>query len=366
MKVRFVLCVLALSLAIACAKKTQWFELENYTFEDYIQEHGKRYATPEEYKFREEIFIERMKMIMKHNSQDLSWKLGVNRFVDQTDAELRQVLGYKKGALPEEQKQPIKVSAAAPLPGNVDWRQRGVITAVKDQGRCGSCWTFGAAESVESFYALSTGQLFDLSEQQILDCTPNTNDCGGTGGCNGGTPELAFAQMIKMGGLSSEWTYPYISYPGTDYGCSTTGTKFNPVAVVTDYHVLESNDYNSVLSAVAQIGPLAINVDASTWHFYEYGVFNGCNQTNPDIDHVVQLVGYGTDPQYGGYWLVRNSWSPSWGEDGYIRLYRSSQTVCGTDTTPQDGTGCNGGPATVTVCGTCGILYDVSYPVIAA
>jgi cathepsin L len=351
-------------LTVACAKKIQWFELENYSFREYIQEFGKRY-TPEEHKFREEIFNERLKTILNHNSHHYSWKLGVNRFADQTDAELGQILGYKKGALPEERKQPIKIdTTTAPLPGSFDWRERGVITAVKDQGRCGSCWTFGASESVESYYALSTGQLFDLSEQQILDCTPNPNDCGGTGGCGGGTAELAFSQIIKMGGLSSEWTYPYISYPGTNYQCSSSSPKFNPVAQLTDYAVLESNDYDSVMNAIALIGPLAINVDASNWHFYEYGVFNGCNQTNPDINHVVQLVGYGVDPQYGGYWLVRNSWSPAWGEDGYIRLYRSSQTVCGTDTSPQDGTGCNGGPATVQVCGTCGILYDVSYPII--
>jgi len=106
-------------------------------------------------------------------------------------------------------------------------------------------------------------------------------------------------------------------------------------------------------------------VDASAWGEYETGVFDGCNATNPDIDHVVQLVGYGTDDVYGDYWLVRNSWSPKWGELGYIRIARSSNVTCGVDLRPQDGTGCNGGPSTVSVCGECAILYDVSYPVIA-
>jgi len=93
-------------------------------------------------------------------------------------------------------------------------------------------------------------------------------------------------------------------------------------------------------------------------------VFIRCDQKSVDIDHVVQLVGYGVDPSLGSYWLIRNSWGSSWGEDGYIRLARNSKATCGTDNSPQDGTGCNGGPPSVTVCGECGILYDVSYPVV--
>jgi len=107
-------------------------------------------------------------------------------------------------------------------------------------------------------------------------------------------------------------------------------------------------------------------VDASAWSAYESGVFGGCNMNDPDIDHVVQLVGYGEDPQLGTYWLIKNSWTPAWGENGYIRIKRAvDKSPCGTDTNPQDGTGCDGGPASVLVCGECGILYDVSYPNIA-
>jgi len=115
-----------------------------------------------------------------------------------------------------------------------------------------------------------------------------------------------------------------------------------------------------IMDHLATVGPLAVNVDASAWSSYETGIFNGCNQTNPDIDHVVQLVGYGD-----GYWLIRNSWSPTWGEKGYVRLYRGDRERCGVDLSPQDGTGCNGGPSTVTVCGNCGLWYDTSFPVIA-
>jgi len=244
---------------------------------------------------------------------------------------------------------------------NVDWRQKGVITAVKDQGRCGSCWSFAAAETVESYFALANpGQLRVLSEQQILDCTPNPQQCGGTGGCGGATAELAFAQIVKMGGLASEWTYPYTSYFGDAQGCNST--RFIPVARLSGYTNLPMNKAAPILDHLLNKGPLAISVDASTWSAYEEGVFDGCNQTNPDLDHAVQLVGFGTDSQYGDYWLVRNSWAPLWGENGYIRLRRTSVARCGTDITPDHGDGCRGGPATEYVCGTCGVVYDALYP----
>jgi len=167
-----------------------------------------------------------------------------------------------------------------------------------------------------------------------------------------------------MGGLSSEWTYPYTSYYGTDSTCKMN--QVTPVAKVGKYVNLPPNEQDPVVNYIGTSGPLAISVEASSWSNYETGVFNGCNQTNPDLDHAVMLVGYGNDPQLGDYWLVRNSWSPQWGEDGYIRLLRQTQVTCGTDINPSDGDGCTGGPPTVTVCGTCGILYDTVYPVVSA
>jgi len=253
----------------------------------------------------------------------------------------------------------------ADLPQNVDWRDKGIISPVKDQGRCGSCWSFATTEEVESYWALSTGRLHILSEQQILDCTPNPQHCGGTGGCDGGTYELAWDRIRVMGGLTSEWTYPYQSYYGAAFECRYT--QFAPVvANVTQYVNLPVNEQDPILDHLANKGPLAISVDASSWAAYESGVFDGCNQTSPDIDHAVQLVGYGTDSTLGDYWLVRNSWSPSWGEDGYIKLKRTQEIICGIDTNPSDGDGCSGGPPTVKVCGTCGILFDGAFPVVGA
>jgi len=155
-----------------------------------------------------------------------------------------------------------------------------------------------------------------------------------------------------------------VSGDGSNQACQQS--QLDPVAKITGYVNLPSNQLAPVLNQIVKNGPMAISVDASSWQGYGGGVFDGCNQQSPDLDHAVQLVGAGTDPQYGDYWLVRNSWSADWGEDGYIRIRRTSTPRCGIDTTPGDGDGCNGGPSSVQVCGTCGILYDAVYPVVAS
>lgn len=248
------------------------------------------------------------------------------------------------------------------LPETVDWRLKGVVTPVKDQGGCGSCWTFASAETIESHLAINAGVLVELSEQQLTSCMPNPKECGGQGGCKGATAELAFDFIAQSGGIASEWTYPYASHEGDEPTCKD---KIRPYATIEGYHQLKPGDYTELMNAVAQLGPMSISVDASSWSTYEEGVYDGCNITSPDINHAVQLVGYGTDKDLGDYWLVRNSWTPSWGEGGYIRVKRrgeSEEGWCGTDTNPFDGTACKGDPDTVEVCGTCGILFDTAFP----
>ena len=120
----------------------------------------------------------------------------------------------------------------------------------------------------------------------------------------------------------------------------------------------------AVMAALAFVGPLAINIDASQWKDYESGVFDGCGYDDMDIDHVVVLVGYGTDEAEGDYWLARNSWGPGWGEDGYIRMKRDQKARCGVNSSPLNGSACVGGPGSdqQMVCGMCGMLLDASYP----
>jgi len=373
--------VVGLLAAAVCgaSARTLWHQLDSsYTFDKYCTEFGRNYTLGgEEYGLRKQLFEGNLARIMAHNQDgSKTWKEGVNKFTDRTPDELKAYLGYNKalgysrrgnGAI----KHTLSVDAAAKLktslPDSVDWRLKGAVTAVKDQGVCGSCWTFASAETAESAWFLATGQLADLSEQQIASCTSNPQHCGGTGGCGGGTAEVAYASIIAAGGLASEWEYPYVSYHGTNFPCQL-GNKSNPIsfaANISSYVQLASNEAAPLLNALATVGPIAVTVDASAWFSYEEGVFNGCNQANPDLDHNVQSVGYGTDPTLGDYWTIRNSWSVEWGELGYIRIHRGdpANPVCGVDLKPQDGSGCDNGPPTVTVCGTCGILYDNVYPV---
>jgi len=358
--------VLLLAIVSLSSAKTLWHQLDNYSFEEYEKEFGKIYQTEQERALRRQIFETNLKDIKEHNAKDdQTWKKGVNHLTDRTDTDLKSLHGYKRGDRRRRPSLEFSGASAEQLKlweaTELDWRTKGAVTDVKNQGECGSCWTFASAETLESWWFLAGHALPVLSEQQIVDCTPNPNHCGGTGGCNGGTPELAYDRIIEMGGLASEQDYPYTAKDGT---CKWSGNTTSPAATLRAWVDLPPNDYGAVMAAI-QNGPLAINVDASSWHAYESGVMS-CNMTSPDIDHVVQLVGYGTDSATGAlYWLVRNSWSTLWGEEGYIRLARwTTNNPCGEDQTPQDGTGCSGGSSEVLVCGSCGILYDVTFPVI--
>eukprot|EP00759_Apiculatamorpha_spiralis_P027664 PhF_6_TR30417/c1_g1_i1/m.44615/K01365/CTSL; cathepsin L len=364
-----------LGLAVLCVSartiSTRWYELEgsNYAFTDYIKEFHKEYATLEEAAKRELIFNKNLESIKAHNRKGLSWKQGVNHLTDRTAEELKMMRGYKRSKAKTahlEAHPPMKHEVTrTDFPPSIDWRKLGAISAIKDQGQCGSCWAFASAETIESFWYLKTqGKIMDLSSQQIASCTEIPPQCfnQGTGGCEGSSQVVAFSAIIANGGIVSEWTYPYQSWKGDDFACKFAQNKTKaPVVQLKNFSVIESNNYNALMNAIAFVGPVTISVDASTWSSYESGIYDGCNQTNPSIDHAVQLVGYGSENNVP-YWIVRNSWTPSWGENGYIRLYRDSPGRCGNDPGAAD---CDGAPTGSTVCGTCGILYDNAYPIIA-
>ena len=382
---------LVIALAAGCAtadvptlrrQTTPWHQLsaDTYTFEQYLLEFQKTYTDPKEYAARKATFQDKLDQVLRHNADDTqSYKKGVNHFSDRTEVELQRMRGLKSSLLyasnankaPTLKRQVYNMSA---LPASVDYRTKGILTPVKNQGECGSCWAFASTETLEAHWALKTGNLWELSEQFVLDCTPNPDHCGGTGGCGGGTGELYYASVKKNGGIPGAYTYPYLSGLGAAGKCH--GTPLPPasphhggpmaVATVNGYTNTVSNNYESMMTTLATVGPMAISVDAGAWHDYESGVFDRGNHTNPDLDHLVQLIGYGTDEVSGkDYWLVRNSWTPLWGERGFIRLQRNGakgQEPCGKDITPADGNGCTGGPSVVEVCGQNGMLYDGIYP----
>lgn len=365
------LVVLGASAFVQGAKPT-WDKLEGYKFEHFVADFKLNFPASE-LDMRRELFTSELKRVTAHNSKGLSWKEGINKFSAMSVQEKKAHLGYSKNhayahkkILKHSKIAPLNKTAVSELPASVDWRNAGIATAVKDQGHCGSCWAFAATAVMESYVAIGSGLLFDLSVQQTAMCAPNPAHCGGVGGCEGSTAELAFEWAAGSKGLYQEYQVPYSSYYGTDYACDEP-TLTQPVATIGDYVKLPNNDYDSVMNAISSVGPLAINVDASTWHAYESGIYNGCNDEQPDVNHVVVMMGYGED-NGEKYWLVRNSWSAAWGEQGYVRLARqdAAEEPCGMDTTPTDGVECEGNDAPVQVCGTCGAIYDSSYILDAA
>jgi cathepsin L len=337
-------------------------QLATYTYEQYMSDFGKAYSTPEEVAVHRARFEHSVRTVLSHNADKTkTWQLGINKFADMTVEEFKAYRGYNSG-LAAERRKAGKISGpieAGIIPDNFDWRTKGVVTAVKNQGQCGSCWAFATTEVTESQVAIATGKLLTLSPQNVVSCTPNPNHCGGTGGCNGATAELGM-NYVQRYGIATEANWPYTA---TDGVCNTTGTH-SPSATIAGYVQLNANDATSLLNAVASLCPIAVSVDASNWSLYKSGIYNGCNQVNPDIDHAVVLTGYGVDASSGNtqYWTVRNSWGTGWGEAGYIRLYRGPNETCGTDVTPQDGSACDGQTGPIQVCGTCGIWYDNSFP----
>jgi cathepsin L len=334
-------------------------DYSDYTYEKYLTEFPEKAAEANSLD-RKSVFESNMKLIQEHNAKpDKTWFAGVNEFTDWTNAEFR---AQRTGSRPDTRV--LRLGAAqhaAPVggvPDRLDWREKdGIVTPVKNQGGCGSCWAFSATETFESHLAIATGAAAPtLSPQQIVSCSPNPDQCGGTGGCAGSTQPLAF-NYTETAGMTTEASYPYRGVTGT---CDTS--KIKPVGSNSGYVQLATNNYTDLINAVSTKGPIAISVAAGGigWQLYMGGIMSGSN--NYDMDHAVQLVGYGS-ANGKDYWLVRNSWG-GWGEKGYIRLQRfgEGKEPCGTDSTPQDGDACKGDTKPRTYCGECGVLSSSSYP----
>merc|ERR1712054_357082 len=200
---------------------------------------------------------------------------------------------------------------------SVNWVKQGAVTAVKNQGQCGSCWSFSTTGSVEGINAVSGGQLTAFSEQQLMDCSW----LQGNKGCNGGLMDNAFRYLVSKGS-ESESDYPYTAQ--SSFVCKYDSSKV--VFKIAGYKDVRSNSVDQLESAVAQQPvSIAVEADEQSWQFYNGGVVSSdCGQ---QLDHGVLVAGYdnGSTP----YWLVKNSWGADWGEQGYIRILKSSANVCG-------------------------------------
>lgn len=337
------------------------------TFDLYAQQYRRNYSF-QEYPHRKEIFERRVRQINEFNQNgNRSYVRGVNEFTDWTDEEIQVLSGarpYTRRGRAHHFQTSYQATSLAP-PFQVDYRTwvPAILTAVKNQGHCGSCWAHSAAEAMESHWALLTGRLHVLSQQELTSCTPNPKHCGGSGGCSGAVESLAFEYVQEAGGISEEWAYPYTSYDGDTGLCRNNTVR--KVVKVSSYVKLPPNNQEVLMDALASRGPIAVSVDASDWSSYRGGIYDGCNyEKNITQNHAVQLVGYGHDYESNkDYWIIRNSWGPQWGEGGYMRLLRDAKPKCGWAVDTHSGGACDGEPDVEWVCGMCGILYDATFPV---
>jgi len=298
-----------------------------FEFNRFVVRFNRTYASPAETKQRFDIFRSNMEIIVAHNLKGLSWTMGVNEFVDMTNQEfIATHMGLKESRLLDGlPRKEFNLYGRRTLPPSVDWRQHNAVTPVKNQGSCGSCWAFSTTGVVEGAVAIKTGQLNSLSEQQLVDCSQPF----GPQGCGGGWPTDALKYIISNKGLCTEDKYAYQGVQGTCQAASCTAV--GPISSVVD---VTPKDELALKAAVA-INPVSVCLDASGFQMYSGGIFDSSCGT--ELDHAVLAVGYGTE-NGKDFWLVKNSWGESWGEQGYIRMLRheSSGTVglCGIASVP--------------------------------
>ncbi|KAL9267215.1 Senescence-specific cysteine protease SAG39-like protein [Drosera capensis] len=299
--------------------------------ERWMNQYSRVYRDEMEKETRFKIFKENIEKIEVHNKKNLGFTLGVNAFADLTREEFRASrLGYKRQNVSALNQKSIlfRYGNLTGVPSAVNWVTQGAVTPIKDQGSCGCCWAFSAVAAVEGLTQIKTGKLISLSEQEVVDCDAFHSDLG----CFGGTPDGAFLYMLRNGGLTTEANYPY---RGFGWFCNTNRAS-QIAAKISNYEDVPENNEAAMMQAVS-VQPISVALDASDFAFQNYygGVFQGSCGT--DLDHAVTVVGYGTSSDGTDYWLIKNSWGTSWGEDGYMRLQRGiddPRGLCGIAMTP--------------------------------
>nr|POE71014.1 senescence-specific cysteine protease sag39 [Quercus suber] len=293
--------------------------------EQWMVQYGRSYKDSAEKEKRFKIFKDNVEYIDKFNNEgNRTFKLSANVFADLTNEEfVASHTGYKISPQPSSLKaKSLKYENLTEIPTTMDWREKGAVTSIKDQGRCGCCWAFSAVAAVEGITQIKTGNLISLSEQQLVDCAVEGNR-----GCNGGWMDNAFRYIIKNQGLSTEEKYPYETMQGT---CDHEKESIY-AAQISAFEDVPSNNEEALLQAVAK-QPVSIALDGSgpNFQFYKSGVF--VEECGTRLTHAVTAIGYGISDDGTKYWLMKNSWGTRWGENGYMRIQRdtgATEGLCG-------------------------------------
>lgn len=303
-------------------------------FQKFITEYGKVYKNDSEYNLRKEIFCSNYEYIENHNSQnDVSFKLDINEYADLTDLEFRKMF-TSPISLNEIEREPNNVDNTlynGDMPSSWDWRDEGHVSVVKNQGRCGSCWSFSTTGSIESHLSIYKNETVLLSEQELVDCSWMYANMG----CSGGMVDRAY-RYIKRFGLVPENDYPY---DAKNHMCKLNVIQKSQKYYVTGWVDVQPFNETRLTETLYHKGPIAVAIDASSkeFRFYKSGVFNKCGL---DLDHAVLLVGYGVEDDKP-YYTIKNSWGEQYGDKGYIKISRGEREF-----------------------GTCGITMVPSFPLV--